>query len=152
MQPPSPFAAHRKDLAALAKTSQPDISIIESGKRSPTVDTLERLSALLAMLDDKIFHRRHLLVDSARGQGSIGKEVMSLSGDRSSNGKRVFAVGQLVQGDDMGDGLSVVTINELHRRIVHLAVVEIVSTGRHRECVGGNRQKERQDGKQRPSL
>ena len=33
----------QKDLAALAKTSQPDISIIESGKRSPTVDTLERL-------------------------------------------------------------------------------------------------------------
>lgn len=31
------------DLAARAKTSQPDISTIESGKRSPTVDTLERL-------------------------------------------------------------------------------------------------------------
>lgn len=31
------------DLAARARTSQPDISIIESGKRSPTVDTLERL-------------------------------------------------------------------------------------------------------------
>ncbi len=31
------------DLAARAKTSQPDISSIESGKRIPTVDTLERL-------------------------------------------------------------------------------------------------------------
>jgi transcriptional regulator with XRE-family HTH domain len=31
------------DLAARAKTSQPDISSIESGKRVPTVDTLERL-------------------------------------------------------------------------------------------------------------
>lgn len=31
------------DLAARAKTSQPDISTIESGKRSPTVYTLERL-------------------------------------------------------------------------------------------------------------
>jgi transcriptional regulator with XRE-family HTH domain len=31
------------DLAARAQTSQPDISTIESGKRSPTVDTLERL-------------------------------------------------------------------------------------------------------------
>ena len=31
------------DLAARAKTSQPDISTIESGKRVPTVDTLERL-------------------------------------------------------------------------------------------------------------
>jgi hypothetical protein len=31
------------DLAARAKTSQPDISTIESGKRGPTVDTLERL-------------------------------------------------------------------------------------------------------------
>lgn len=31
------------ELAARAKTSQPDISTIESGKRIPTVDTLERL-------------------------------------------------------------------------------------------------------------
>jgi transcriptional regulator with XRE-family HTH domain len=31
------------DLAARAKTSQPDISSIESGKRVPTVETLERL-------------------------------------------------------------------------------------------------------------
>ena len=31
------------DLATRAKTSQPDISSIESGKRVPTVDTLERL-------------------------------------------------------------------------------------------------------------
>lgn len=31
------------DLAARAKTSQPEISTIESGKRVPTVDTLERL-------------------------------------------------------------------------------------------------------------
>jgi transcriptional regulator with XRE-family HTH domain len=31
------------DLAARTKTSQPDISIIEAGKRTPTVDTLERL-------------------------------------------------------------------------------------------------------------
>lgn len=31
------------DLAARTKTSQPDISTIESGKRTPTVDTLERL-------------------------------------------------------------------------------------------------------------
>jgi transcriptional regulator with XRE-family HTH domain len=31
------------DLASRAKTSQPDISSIESGKRVPTVDTLERL-------------------------------------------------------------------------------------------------------------
>lgn len=31
------------DLATRAKTSQPDISSIESGKRIPTVDTLERL-------------------------------------------------------------------------------------------------------------
>lgn len=31
------------DLAARTKTSQPDISTIESGKRVPTVDTLERL-------------------------------------------------------------------------------------------------------------
>lgn len=31
------------DLAVRAKTSQPDISSIESGKRIPTVDTLERL-------------------------------------------------------------------------------------------------------------
>jgi transcriptional regulator with XRE-family HTH domain len=31
------------DLAARTKTSQPDISTIEAGKRTPTVDTLERL-------------------------------------------------------------------------------------------------------------
>jgi transcriptional regulator with XRE-family HTH domain len=31
------------DLAARARTSQPEISTIESGKRIPTVDTLERL-------------------------------------------------------------------------------------------------------------
>ena len=31
------------DLAARAKTSQPEISTIENGKRIPTVDTLERL-------------------------------------------------------------------------------------------------------------
>lgn len=31
------------DLAVRARTSQPDISSIESGKRVPTVDTLERL-------------------------------------------------------------------------------------------------------------
>jgi transcriptional regulator with XRE-family HTH domain len=31
------------DLAARAKTSQPEISTIESGKKIPTVDTLERL-------------------------------------------------------------------------------------------------------------
>lgn len=31
------------DLAVRAKTSQPDISTIESGKRIPTVDTLERI-------------------------------------------------------------------------------------------------------------
>ena len=31
------------DLAARAKTSQPEISTIESGKKVPTVDTLERL-------------------------------------------------------------------------------------------------------------
>ena len=33
----------QSDLATRAKTSQPDISSIESGKRVPTVDTLERL-------------------------------------------------------------------------------------------------------------
>ena len=31
------------DLAARTKTSQPDISVIEAGRRTPTVDTLERL-------------------------------------------------------------------------------------------------------------
>jgi transcriptional regulator with XRE-family HTH domain len=31
------------DLAARAKTSQPEISTIESGKKNPTVDTLERI-------------------------------------------------------------------------------------------------------------
>ncbi len=31
------------DLAAYAKTSQPEISAIENGKKNPTVDTLERL-------------------------------------------------------------------------------------------------------------
>jgi transcriptional regulator with XRE-family HTH domain len=31
------------DLAALARTSQSDISTVEAGKRTPTVDTLERL-------------------------------------------------------------------------------------------------------------
>jgi transcriptional regulator with XRE-family HTH domain len=33
----------QRELAVLTKTSQPDISTIESGKRVPTVDTLERL-------------------------------------------------------------------------------------------------------------
>nr|WP_240148394.1 helix-turn-helix transcriptional regulator [Diaminobutyricibacter tongyongensis] len=33
----------QSDLAARTQTSQPDISTIEAGKRTPTVDTLERL-------------------------------------------------------------------------------------------------------------
>jgi transcriptional regulator with XRE-family HTH domain len=33
----------QSDLAARSKTSQPDISTIEAGRRTPTVDTLERL-------------------------------------------------------------------------------------------------------------
>jgi transcriptional regulator with XRE-family HTH domain len=59
----------QRDLAARAKTSQPEISTIESGKKIPTVETLERL---LRQTGHRIIAVPGAGVDSAETADRIG--------------------------------------------------------------------------------
>ena len=68
------------DLATRSRTSQPDVSSVESGRRVPTVDTLERL---LRQAGHRIIAIPNAGTDVDETAGRIGDAVRDSSRDRA---------------------------------------------------------------------